>query len=512
MPSRTLLEYLTEPNPTLDNRFSLPGLPTRHVSDEQLEKKDWIDFTYENLMSCYGHILQMEFDRPFPEISPSLAALECRIFDEDSFEHLLSRSVVPVVNESLTKAWMKLFPNMDKVISMTRGGRARRPQDINDEDESAEPRSSRDPGNPKIYPDWAGVQSCEGPAVYKNVCPGETKLSTKWDSMSNVGRIGYFWPLAQVLSYCVDNWNTRYGYLITQEELVVLRYSRERIGPGLAQTRSPRQPPAAPAGGHDRNTSIASLTSATSRMSIDQVPGLSRENSGSQGAAQQSSSFQASSSGGEIRPVEMKRIPWTYDGRKERLTVKLALWWIHMLAAAPGCDIVIGDDYPHLNTWVAEQGYFQHLSTGLKSQTKPTSGRVVTRRAPQGPSTPPRNQQAGRTGSSPLSSPLSVLSSPRGATVAMPSVEDIQTIQWDGNRNQFRFQTDAGRPGHVPSGTAFWNRQRSARFRPERDAGGRVRWVPVDRSSDESDDEMDESSSDELPAVPAGNHGKQRRR
>ncbi|QSS64361.1 hypothetical protein I7I51_01428 [Histoplasma capsulatum] len=61
------------------------------------------------------------------------------------------------------------------------------------------------------------------------------------------------------------------------------------------------------------------------------------------------SSYHDHGEGVEIQPVEVKSIPWSNSGPK-KLTVKLALWWIHMLSGA-GCDVDIGHDYPPLHSW-----------------------------------------------------------------------------------------------------------------------------------------------------------------
>lgn len=43
-------------------------------------------------------------------------------------------------------------------------------------------------------------------------------------------------------------------------------------------------------------------------------------------------SYRDDGRGGHGLPIEMKSIPWENHGR-EKLTVKFALWWLHMLAA-----------------------------------------------------------------------------------------------------------------------------------------------------------------------------------
>lgn len=140
--SSTLLQYLAEPNPVLNNVHSLSGLPTRCEPQEDLRTENWSEFNYETLMSCYGHILRRQYSHSFPNNSPPLSALECDIFDEDSLDHLLSRSIVPAVSQGLRKAWEHCYPGKLE-IDVTRGGRARHTQ----AQASNEPRSSNSSGS-----------------------------------------------------------------------------------------------------------------------------------------------------------------------------------------------------------------------------------------------------------------------------------------------------------------------------------------------------------------------------
>lgn len=420
----TLLEYLTEPNPRVNNDHSLQGLPTRQDLISPIEVREWTDFNFPTLMSCYGNLLQARFENLFPGISPRLSDLECQIFDEDTLDHLLSRSVVPAVSVGLRKAWDFCNPhNLNNGIDITRGGRAKISAHhgslASAGPEGSTTRSQRE--QQKIFPDWAGVKAVAssggtaGPE-YINRCPGDTKLSTKWRSTGDRQQEPYMWPIAQILNYCGGNWQTRYGYIITQRELVVLRFSREIIPSGLAAKRSPRAPVSsglpAQLRGHPAHQRNISTTSTTSGMSIDRPSGHSCESSTSSAAGAMSvgnQSFQDDQMGVEYRPVEMKSIPWNNSG-SNKLTVKLALWWIHMLAAAPGCDISIRHEYPPLDAWEPANGGYRHISTGKFSKDKPKTGHVLSGQPSQGPSTPPRRGQGVPIrSSSPLSSPASAM-------------------------------------------------------------------------------------------------------
>ncbi|KAI1159513.1 hypothetical protein F5B18DRAFT_677144 [Nemania serpens] len=85
----------------------------------------------------------------------------------------------------------------------------------------------------KWCPDWAGLVDVHG---YSNILPGETKLSRNWRSEELNKFIGKkdecafdddlepkaLWPIRQLLHYCLES-HMRYGYIITDEELVVMR-------------------------------------------------------------------------------------------------------------------------------------------------------------------------------------------------------------------------------------------------------------------------------------------------
>ncbi|KAM5489171.1 hypothetical protein MaudMau93_003668 [Microsporum audouinii] len=524
----TLLEYLTQPNPRVNNSRSLEGLPTKAESNEDIVIIDWEDFTYETLMSCYGGILRAQSNGQLPEIFPPIRDIEREIYDEDSLDRLLTRSVVAPVSESLSIAWQRCYPNHQNFpIYMTRGGRAR--GSINDlpADELA------------AFPDWAGAQRGQGSSAYLNRCPGDTKLSTKWRSGTDKTTAHYYWPYAQLIRYCGENWNTRYGYLITQEELVVLRISRAAIPSGIANKRSPRnvvaqssqatrqdsppvvpssspvpQPPVTrspPRQAHLRNTSV---TSASSAMSIDRPSGRPRRTSvtaslaslsmseASEPAASSSNQVQSSQSykddgtGGEYRPIEMKRIPWSNSGGG-RLTIKLALWWIHMMAGAPGCDITIGPEYPALDTWVLRNGTYHHTTTGMTTNNLPESAKTISpRHASRGIVTPPRQQQPSS------SSPSSQLSS------APPTREELAAINWLPQEAQWQYRTTNNSRGLMRDRTLIWSDRLNGWYYV-RLVQGRAQWVSATPDEDEDDEDEDEDDeSDEsmgLPPAPGPN-------
>ncbi|EFQ99325.1 hypothetical protein MGYG_02338 [Nannizzia gypsea CBS 118893] len=502
----TLLEYLTQPNPEVDHSRSLQGLPSKCDSKEEIHVVDWKDFTYATLISCYGDVLSAHVNYPLPEISPPVRNIELKIFDEDSLDHLLTRTVVPPVNESLRIAWEGYHPNYPGLaIDMTRGGRARRSQydlpalDLRDESQNAN----------------------SAPAPFINRCPGDTKLSSKWRSMTNKDKVHYYWPYAQMIKYCGDTWNVRYGAMILS---------------GIANKRSPRNvaEQSSRSAGHDsplfvpssppatrsspqRQTHLRNIstTSATSAMSIDRSSGRPRQTSITSSLASlsmsdasehipgsehmsssdhmpSSQSYKDDGKGGEYRPVEMKSIPWDNSG-KGKLTVKLALWWIHMMAAAPGCDTTIGPEYPPLDAWVLRNGVYHHNTTGLVSKNPPDNAMTISpRQASRGIMTPPRQRQSSG------SPPAEHLSSPNQPSPQPPTREEIARIRWVPEQSRWQYRTRSGSGGFIRDRVPIPGGDGVSCYYIRRTPEGNAQWV---RGISDEDDEGDESMG--LPPAPS---------
>ena len=304
MTTTTLLEYLTLPNPELDCTESSTGANTYNAKwDPITGLEDWADFNYENLMQSYGHVL-LEQVPSLPETSPPLTKLARKIVTEKTFEGVLERAVMPNVSAALRVAWPLCYSNHDPedIAEIGRGDLARR--GITDTDD-------------RYYPDWAGVREDETTDFgYKNLCPGETKLASKWiSSKEGRRRPDYASPFAQVQTYCGRQWGVRHGYIITTEELVVIRVSRESVGPGLAASRDVRNVSqrASDHPSHSRTYSAETISSGFQAMSLD--TGSSYKDDANPNI--------------EYGPLLFQSIPWSAAG-KGTMTVKLALWWLHM--------------------------------------------------------------------------------------------------------------------------------------------------------------------------------------
>lgn len=319
MVDSTLLEYLTRPNPTLDCTKSSVGANTFNAKwDPITGLEDWTDFNYNTLMQLHGHVLRQQVS-PMPETSPPLTKLERTIFTEDTFETVLERAIMPQVSAALSVAWPLSYfnHNPNDVAEISKGAKARRGTAEEDD---------------RFYADWAGIrQNQETVFGYKNLCPGDSKLATKW-STSEEGqkRSDYTTPFSQVQTYCGRQWGARHGYIITPEELVVIRVSKEPIGPGLAASRPartltqrPREQPT-----HARTFSVETVSSGFHAMSLETGSNFSDD----------------ANPNIEYGPLQFKSIPWNAPGQ-DRMTIKLALWWLHI---ETGRDLSV-QNYPPPN-------------------------------------------------------------------------------------------------------------------------------------------------------------------
>ncbi|KAM7191159.1 hypothetical protein V8F33_009030, partial [Rhypophila sp. PSN 637] len=155
-------------------------------------------------------------------------------------------------------------------------------------------------------------------------------------------------PLSQVQYYCSAHSDTkglRYGFIITDQNLVVLRFATEPIGDGLASARSQR-------GGsfHQRVTSGSTdLSFHFSTMSLG---------TGSQYT-------DSNLAGRQLLPPEYAVIPWAAHGT-DKLTIKLSLFCLGLLAAF-GEGHMCDGGYPGLKSWRKMTNGYVQPATG---QTK----------------------------------------------------------------------------------------------------------------------------------------------
>ncbi|MCJ1396295.1 hypothetical protein MMC18_009184 [Xylographa bjoerkii] len=290
-----LLHYLTKANPEVDSSWSLTDRKSANPSKSRSKAATHDKRFLEDILEWEGIGLEKDLEPLFGDIlsfpvnnMPTFEdALQHprhlnEIHDESSFEALLIRWNYAIVSAALSIAQHhEEFPRSlyarDHVgeISMAKGGQAWIPEKNR--------RTQRQ--DKTIFPDWAGIileddenaklgQSHQDNARhYLNVLPGDTKLSTKFRSEWGKRDQRFEASIIQVFTYC-RRANVRYGYIVTQEELVVIRLFWGNKG--------------------------------------------------------EPNSFNATSD--KRLYLEYKSIPWVNSG-DDKLTINLTLWCLHMLAA-----------------------------------------------------------------------------------------------------------------------------------------------------------------------------------
>ena len=215
---QTLLEYLKQANSSVNPPRD--GKPSRSHNNEiwpiPCKVAGWKDFRWKTLRRIFENgvlnILNQSFDdlRAIGEGSPPI------IYEEKDLNSVISKSIKKIVCQALEKTSYILLQ-----------------QDVR-----MEPSSQADLlyHNPYISrPDWAGTTDLrQHPHTGKlcNILPGESKRSLVWrseqmnDEFDPTSPDPYdapaFRPLRQLAYYCVRACS-RYGYIITERELVVVQ-------------------------------------------------------------------------------------------------------------------------------------------------------------------------------------------------------------------------------------------------------------------------------------------------
>ena len=353
--TQSLLNYLRSRDPHLDATPCRPGKNTASKNnpwDLPQRIEVWKDFEYDALQSIYGGVLRQVLERQFALETFAIPEFPfCHIHDEDSLESLLVKWNQSVMSNALSTAQGCLEGRLiDGEIYMCEGGQAQWPS------ESFKRRR----------PDWAGVKPAmlleEAQSKAKNLLPGDTKLSKKWSSAAiNQGnleeaenRVDWLQPMGQIFTYCVGN-NARYGYLITDKELVVVRV---RPNEETDEAETDEVDSQGPVG---YMASVTGMSSEEAKAALKAVA--------SEGAPLASRTRR----GGLL---EYRAIPWRdhIDETNEDtglLTVNLALWWLHMMAAN---ESAIEENYPPLRDTKWNEDADTEASSFVVSDTSQNRG------------------------------------------------------------------------------------------------------------------------------------------
>lgn len=303
----TLDDYLRRPNPVVNSAYSWTGTNTKSRTSTHTKPKEiveWKDFNYNSLQAMYGDTLKLKIHlQNLPNLSRHLPFHLSEIQDEDSLEALLIRWNNTIVSYALSVAQRSdgligadTAGYREGEIFMARGGHAFIP--------------GTKPSEKALHPDWAGIipsnkhqeGTKENRKSHMNVLPGDSKLSTKWKSSRDPDSLEFKKPFFQIFHYC-ELADVRYGYLLTQEELVVVRISRKPRG----QISDPTMPSQRP-----QRLGTSQLKKEQAKLHL---PEKHRTK--------------------EHGVLEYKSIRWDDGSQREEasLSINLALWWLHMLAA-----------------------------------------------------------------------------------------------------------------------------------------------------------------------------------
>ena len=225
----TLRELLTAGNSDLN--INLRSTSTKNTSsktssydlvsfDENDFKRvqEWTDFTYEAINAAYGNLLDRQVSKGNTGM-PVLSKTPTEIFSEEDIDTLGIMWTCNVVRGPLKTAGPAV---------MTQLGQS----GLTDAQMIAKKTSIKHPTNNQVTfnPDWT-IKDRERPALFYAM--GDSKLNYKWKSewlataRVTDGRIKdeRVKPLSQMATYC-RHAKTRYGFILTDEELVALRFRR----------------------------------------------------------------------------------------------------------------------------------------------------------------------------------------------------------------------------------------------------------------------------------------------
>lgn len=307
--SQTILQYLTTPNLNLSVEVSGPTYTTHDAWAPVESIQPWPDFTYDILVNRFRDVLRLSID-PFNYVSAFENAQLNIITSEPSFDIALAGNIAKV-SSALHKVKKSLFlGGGSRIIKDQSWGR----------------------------PDWGAGDSTIGYAARPDICQGILCGDTKvlWDPREAskfvndkrehyerlTSRRNTVSPFEQVQHYC-QQWGTRYGFIITDKSLVVVRLKLSPPSPSQRQLRQLRDTQSS---GHKRILSDAStMTDVSETFSA--------------------MSFEPPYDEQDIGGLEVATIPWDH-GKGKVVTVDLALFLLVLLAET---ERHLSDHYDHLD-------------------------------------------------------------------------------------------------------------------------------------------------------------------
>ncbi|KAI1123485.1 hypothetical protein F5Y10DRAFT_251779 [Nemania abortiva] len=290
----TFLSYLALPNPKTDSTACKGGSSTKTSNRFFPDRVEpWKDFTLDNFELNFKDILLHQMEEPKVRNAEEISPERTLIYEESSVRTLITdwnEKVVQHVLDGTQPILHREMPNSSfgdgKIYFTDNRGQAN--------------ISDITTGNAQ-KPDWCLYRKREEGLVEqsRNLLPGDTKPAKKWKSewitsIDVVEKRKAYQVLTQLTKY-MRLGNTRYGFVISEEEIVALRLSTfNRL------KKAPRK------------------TDSQHRLHFDS---LGEDPDGSYG--------------GTANPIgthlEFCSIPWASSGIGN-FTVNLTLWWLSVLA------------------------------------------------------------------------------------------------------------------------------------------------------------------------------------
>lgn len=214
----TSIELLTAPNPVLDLKRQPRGAVTSNYHYENIKSNQilpWRDFSFQNIKAAYGHLFELG---PFTSDALDVKGSPARVERESDIDNI-------------TFGWCQQICRLPIKAGAERTQRILGLETI-DVSIRQQGMTSQDSGSDgaKKKPDWS-VFLNNGSDKRTLLVWGENKCSSKWSSdRTQCPDENWIWPWRQLLTYCANS-NVRYGFLLTPEELVVVRVYRVGTDP-----------------------------------------------------------------------------------------------------------------------------------------------------------------------------------------------------------------------------------------------------------------------------------------
>lgn len=205
----TMMEVLTRPNPNLRLTATSTSL-TNGKWWQQVDPKnlsEWRDFSYDNLMNGWGHLLQNN-TLVKGELQEEITDTQRSISDEDKVDDIARGWTINSTREALKRGAQILRPNSHDDIVIAKHTIKFR-------------TANGELAKPDMAIFWRNdARTC--------LAVGDNKTSKGWNLTrvlgKNVEGAKPMRPINQITTYCMLG-QTRYGWIMSDKELVVCRIS-----------------------------------------------------------------------------------------------------------------------------------------------------------------------------------------------------------------------------------------------------------------------------------------------